>query len=90
MWEGLPMALVEALGAGLPVVATDCPSGPDEILDHGRFGWRVPPGNVQALTEAMQEVLAQFVDPAAQVAAAGRYDAQQAASRYLRLAFPPE
>ena len=90
MWEGLPMALVEALGAGLPVVATDCPSGPDEILDHGRFGWLVPPGNVQALTEAMQEVLAQFVDPAAQVAAAGRYDAQQAASRYLRLAFPPE
>lgn len=90
MWEGLPMALVEALGAGLPVVATDCPSGPDEILDHGRFGWLVPPGNVQALTEAMQEALAQFVNPAGQVTAAERYNAHQAAGRYLRLAFPPD
>jgi glycosyltransferase involved in cell wall biosynthesis len=57
-WEGLPTVLVEALYCGLPVVATDCPSGPREILKDGAYGRLVPVGSPQALTEAIQLALA--------------------------------
>lgn len=55
--EGMPNALIEALAAGCSVVATDCPSGPRELLDGGRHGWLVPVGDVDALTEALDEAL---------------------------------
>ncbi|MDY0260589.1 MAG: glycosyltransferase [Desulfovibrio sp.] len=42
-FEGLPLVLVEALALGVPVVAVDCPSGPSEVLDSGRYGILTPP-----------------------------------------------
>ncbi|NLG84439.1 MAG: glycosyltransferase [Firmicutes bacterium] len=56
-WEGLPTVLIEAIALGVPVVATDCPSGPREILEGGRLGTLVPPGDVIELACAIQEVL---------------------------------
>jgi len=56
-WEGLPTALIEALACGCPVVSTDCPSGPAEILDKGRYGRLVPVGDHQALAKGIMEVL---------------------------------
>ncbi|MDT8383280.1 MAG: glycosyltransferase [Gammaproteobacteria bacterium] len=56
-WEGLPTVLIEALALGVPVVATDCMSGPREILDNGRHGPLVPVGNVPALASQMEALL---------------------------------
>jgi glycosyltransferase involved in cell wall biosynthesis len=56
-WEALPTVLVEALACGCPVVATDCRSGPREILDNGRYGRLVPVGDHEALAKAILETL---------------------------------
>lgn len=59
-YEGSPVALAEAMAAGLRIVSTDCVSGPAELLDGGRFGRLVPCGDEAGLAEAMA---AAFADP---------------------------
>jgi len=56
-WEGLPNALIEALVLGTPVVSTDCPSGPTEILEGGKWGKLVPVGDPEALARGILETL---------------------------------
>jgi glycosyltransferase involved in cell wall biosynthesis len=66
-WEGLPTVLIEAMAVGIPVVSTDCPSGPAEILDNGKYGALVPVGDQERLANAILTVLqgsAKPVDPA--------------------------
>jgi glycosyltransferase involved in cell wall biosynthesis len=62
-WEGLPSVLIEALFCGAPVVATDCLSGPSEILEDGRYGLLVPVGDEDALAEGIAAALAGDVPP---------------------------
>ena len=57
LYEGLPNALIEAVACGTPVLATDCPSGPGEILDGGRCGRLIRPGDALALADAIADCM---------------------------------
>jgi len=82
-WEGSPNVLTEALALGTPVVATDCPSGPAEVLDQGRYGALVPVGDSQALAQAMRETLNRPL-PAEQLRqAVQEYTMETSAQHYL-------
>lgn len=56
-FEGFAIVIAEALALGTPVVSTDCPSGPREILKGGQFGKLVPPENAEVLAKALEEML---------------------------------
>ena len=83
--EGLANVLIEALGQGLPVVSTNCPSGPAEILQDGRWGQLVPVGDAGALAEAMDAAIGAAVDRDALKRRAADFSPEIAARRYLDL-----
>lgn len=82
-WEGLPFVPVEALAVGTPVVSTDCPSGPREILQDGRYGALVPVGDDQALAEAICVTLDAPLPAETLREAARRFEIETATSGYL-------
>ncbi|MCF1184561.1 glycosyltransferase [Marichromatium gracile] len=82
-WEGLPFVPVEALAVGTPVVSTDCPSGPREILQDGRYGPLVPVGDDAALAEAIKTTLDDPLPKAVLREAAGRFEIERAVGGYL-------
>lgn len=89
-YEGLPNALIEALALGVPLVATDCESGPSEILAGGEHGRLVPVGDANAMALAVSDALAGGVPPP-EPEAATPYTLAEAVARYeaVLLGGPP-
>lgn len=85
-WEGLPTVLIEAMACGTPVVATDCRSGPAEILVGGRFGELVPVADPPALAAAILRTLERPPSPQALRVRAGDFSIERAVDRYADLA----
>jgi glycosyltransferase involved in cell wall biosynthesis len=56
-WEGLANVLIEAMALGIPVVSTNCESGPSEVLANGKYGYLTPVGDSEALAESILQVL---------------------------------
>lgn len=82
-WEGLGFVLIETLALGTPVVSTDCPSGPREILDGGRYGRLVPVGDARRLAHAMSETLLNPLPAPFLQEAALPYEIESSTSAYL-------
>ena len=87
-WEGMPVALIEALTLGIPVVSTNCPSGPAEILDGGRYGELVPMGDSTALAAGIDRALATGRRPVP-VAWLAQFDAATITQSYVELMSRP-
>lgn len=86
-WEGLPNVLIQAMACGTPVVSTNCPSGPAEILEDGKWGRLVSVGDVEALAQAILDTVAVKQHP--DVAGRATYfSVERAADGYLRLLLP--
>jgi len=90
-WEGFGLVLVEALAAGAPVAAFDCPFGPSEILEGGRHGVLAAPSDTKALAGAIDTALSEGRSPEAvarRVARARDFDRDHAVDAYLRIMAP--
>ena len=84
-WEALPTVLIEAMACGCPVIATDCPSGPKEILEAGVYGPLVPIGDTTALSNAMLQVLEAPINQDILVRRAMHFSIDRVVPEYLAL-----
>lgn len=82
--EGLPVSLIEAMAAGVPVVATAV-GGVNDLLENGRLGAMVPSGDASAMADAIIKALTdpvtRQVTESARTAALGRYDIRHSAEK---------
>lgn len=85
--EGFGNVVVESLAAGTPVVSTDCPSGPREILSNGKFGMLVPVGDVKALADAMLKSLHSEHKIDQLIARAHNFSIEKSVDQYIQVIF---
>lgn len=88
LYEGCPNVLIEAIACGCSIVSADCPSGPQELLEGGRFGILVPVGDHQALAEGILHKLEQPSDKAALRTRAMDFSLPRGVEQYLSLLLP--
>lgn len=84
-WEGLPGVLIQALACGCPVVSTDCPSGPAEILENGKYGKLVPVQDTEAMAQAILTTIETPFDPELLRTRADDFSVAAGTDAYLRL-----
>jgi len=84
-FEGFGLVLAEALACGCPVVATDCSSGPAEILENGKWGKLVPVGDHKALARAIIEALGEEPDKEALIARGMEFHIDRIGQKWLEV-----
>ncbi|TVQ72457.1 MAG: glycosyltransferase, partial [Chromatiaceae bacterium] len=82
-WEGMPVSMIEAMAFGTPVVSTDCPHGPRELLHHGELGKLVPIADDKELANAMLDALENTAEPTQLREAVTRFTIRSSARAYL-------
>lgn len=87
-YEGFGNVIVEAMEYGLPIVSTDCPSGPREILCNGKYGALTPVGNSEQLADAILNALHSKYDQHALKIRAQDFTVNKIAEQYLTVMFP--
>ena len=88
LWEGFGLVLLEAIALGIPVIASDCPSGPRVILNNGECGILVPPDDYYALATSINQLINDNQLKQLTSAAFNRseeFSAQKATKEYLNL-----
>jgi glycosyltransferase involved in cell wall biosynthesis len=89
-WEGFVNVMLEALAAGVPVVSTDCPGAPRDILENGAHGHLVPSDDPGALAEGINQALEQPAGtPESRMARAADFSAEKIARKYLEKVLLP-
>ena len=85
LWEGLPNTLIEAMAVGIPVVATNCESGPDEVLSNGKYGWLAEVGSPESIAEGIVHALTSDNFPKPDINAMKRFDQSIIVDQYMKL-----
>ena len=84
-WEGFSNVIAESLGYGLPVVSTNCKSGPSEILKNGKFGELVPIENPKKLASAILKSLKKKHNKKLLIKRSKDFAISKISKRYLKL-----
>ena len=84
-WEGFGNVIVEALECGVPIVSTDCDSGPREILQNGKYGTLVSVGDNDALSSSIYNSLLAHHDKSALIARSKDFSIDKISQQYLNL-----
>jgi glycosyltransferase involved in cell wall biosynthesis len=81
--EALPTVLVEAMACGCSIVSTDCPNGPAEILENGKYGYLVPVNDPNALSDAIEYVLNTPYSSSELIKRANDFSVKKSIDKYL-------